>query len=111
MCIRDSNISESLFDVMLGEKSREEVNESLSNEMHEVQDFILWHYKNGSKYDTPFWNYAQSLPYFNESAITDYIERCINAPSIINEDLANSFQYAYWEPRSYKIWNDNVGGA
>tara|TARA_B100000035_G_scaffold39503_1_gene29837 strand:- start:1774 stop:2898 length:1125 start_codon:yes stop_codon:yes gene_type:complete len=104
------NISESLYDVMLGEKTKEEANKVLNNEMHEVSDFILWHYKHGSKYDTPFWNYAQSLPYHNESTITEYIERCINAPSLIGEDLSESYQYAHWEPRSYKIWNDKVGG-
>ena len=102
------NISESLFDVMLGEKTREEVNQNLNKEMHEVQDFILWHYKNGSKYDTPFWNYAQSLPYHNETVITDFIEKCLNAPDILNEELSQDYRFAYWEPRSYKIWNDNV---
>ena len=50
------NVSESLYDVMIGAQSREEVNNIVHTEILQVQDFILWHYKNGSIYDTPFWN-------------------------------------------------------
>ena len=40
--------------------------------------------------------------------MTDFIEKCLNAPDILNEELSQDYRFAYWEPRSYKIWNDNV---
>ena len=29
----------------------------------QLQNYILWHYQVGSKYDTPFWNYAKGLTF------------------------------------------------
>ena len=29
--------------------------------MKEIEEYILWHYAFGSKYDTPFWQHASSL--------------------------------------------------
>ena len=104
------NVSECLYDVLIGEKSREEINDSVYNEMHQIQDFILWHYKNGSIYDTPFWNYAQSLAYTNEEGLTKHIKKCLDLPNVINfENFTDD--YSQWIPSSFKIWNDNVGSA
>lgn len=105
------NVSESLYDVMIGAQSREEVNNIVHTEILQVQDFILWHYKNGSIYDTPFWNYAQSLAYSNNNALIDHIQKCIELPYIFNPENQEDLEYAYWEPPSYKCWYNNVGGA
>ena len=103
------NVSECLYDVMIGEKSREEVNENINKELIQVQDFILWHYKNGSTYDTPFWQYAQSLPYSNESELFEHVEKCVKLPNLFRfDDLREDLEYAYWEPQSYKFWHNNV---
>ena len=103
------NVSECLYDVMIGAKSREEVNENINKELIQVQDFILWHYKNGSTYDTPFWQYAQSLPYSNESELFEHVEKCVKLPNLFRfDDLREDLEYAYWEPQSYKCWHNNV---
>lgn len=103
------NISECFYDVMIGAKSREEVNENINKELIQVQDFILWHYKNGSTYDTPFWQYAQSLPYSNESELFEHVEKCVKLPNLFQfDDLREDLEYAYWEPQSYKCWHNNV---
>ena len=105
------NISECLYDVLIGERSREEVNDSVYNEMHQIQDFILWHYKNGSIYDTPFWNYAQSLAYTNEEELINHIKKCLDLPSIVNLENFDLQQYGHWVPSSFRIWNNIVGSA
>lgn len=103
------NVSECLYDVMIGNQSREEVNNSLYTEMHQVQDFILWHYKNGSMYDTPFWQYAQTLPYSNEEELFEHVEKCVKLPKLFDyRQIRETVEYAYWEPSSYKCWYDNV---
>ena len=35
--------------------------------MRELETFILWHYQSGSIYNTPFWEYAKSLPFNPDS--------------------------------------------
>ena len=104
------NVSESLYDVMIGEKSKEHVNEILYTDMHRVQDFILWHYKNGSMYDTPFWQYAQTLSYTNEMELLEHIDKCSMLPKLFDfEGIRDTVEYAYWEPSSYNCWTNNVG--
>ena len=106
------NVPECLYGVLIGEESREEMNESIYKELIQVQDFILWHYKNGSIYDTPFWNHAQSLEYSNHNALIDHIKECMELPNIINSDtLDDDFEYGHWLPYSFKNWYNNVGGA
>ena len=29
----------------------------------EIETFVLWHYQNGSKYESPFWEYVKSIPF------------------------------------------------
>ena len=31
--------------------------------INQVKNFVLWHYQFGSKYDTPFWDYAKTLAF------------------------------------------------
>ena len=38
-------------------------NEKIKTNMKQLENIILWHYQYGSKYDTPFWKYAKSLPF------------------------------------------------
>ena len=103
------NVSECLYEVMIGNRSREEMNEAIHREMVQVQDFILWHYKNGSIYDTPFWQYAQSLSYSNEKELFDHVKKCLDLPHLFQfEELRENLEYAYWEPTSYKCWYNNV---
>ena len=103
------NVSESLYDVMIGNQSKEEVNNNLYTEMHRVQDFILWHYKNGSIYDTPFWKYAQTLSYSNEEELFNHVKKCMNLPHLFKyEDLDEDGEYGHWVPPSYKCWYKNV---
>ena len=64
--------------------------------MNEVQNFILWHYQAGSKYDSPFWKYAKSLP-FNPG----YRFRRMMRDNVDEK-------YGNWSPRSFKIWRMNT---
>ena len=105
------NISECLYGVLINDASREEMNESIYKELIQIQDFILWHYKNGSIYDTPFWNHAKSLQYTNNNGLIEHIQKCVELPNIINSDnLSDDFEYD-WVPHSFKNWYNNVGSA
>ena len=77
--------------------------------MHRVQDFILWHYKNGSMYDTPILAIMHNSFIHNELELFEHIEKCSMLPRLFDfEDIRDTVEYAYWEPSSYNCWNKNV---
>ena len=72
---------------------------TISKYIKELQNFILWHYQMGSKYDTPFWDYAKSLTFEDEN-FDDMISK-------VKEDKHwdNPFQYLLSnEPHHYGQW-------
>ena len=72
---------------------------TISKYIKELQNFILWHYQMGSKYDTPFWDYAKSLTFEDEN-FDDMLSK-------VKEDKHwdNPFQYLLSsEPQYYGQW-------
>ena len=78
---------------MFGNNTLEVCNNNIRKMMKEIETFILWHYQNGSKYDTPFWQYAKSLS-FNPDERFDIM---LNNPK--EDDV-----YGQWTPWSFKIF-------
>ena len=106
-----NEVAESFFDFLLEEKTKEEVNKYMYNRVKQNQDFILMHYANGSKYDTPFWDYARSLEYSDKKSLQAQLDRCKGLPKIIDYgEIDEKFLYGQWEPPSFTFWEDKVGG-
>lgn len=81
---------------------KEQCNTNIRDEMKKTEMFVLWHYQNGSKYDTPFWEYAKSLPFF----INEEFAYMINL-SLRNDWITlktNSELYSQWRALSFKRW-------
>ena len=51
------------WDGIFGNEKLSVCNNTMRKYMKQIETFILWHYQYGSKYDTPFWEYAKSLPF------------------------------------------------
>ena len=67
----------------------------------EVQTFILWQYQYGSKYDTPFWEYARSLPFEPDDKFRYMIDN-------FEPGLPTSTErYGQWHPFSFHFFKDN----
>tara|TARA_B100000953_G_scaffold294457_1_gene284276 strand:+ start:316 stop:1557 length:1242 start_codon:yes stop_codon:yes gene_type:complete len=70
------------------------VEKGILDYVHEIETFQLWHYQFGSKYDTPFWDYAKTLAdnYFNDN---EYGKKFKNRIKLINNfsepDLCSIF--------------------
>ena len=81
--------------------------------IHELQNFVLWHYQCGSKYDTPFWDYAKSLTFEDKmfTAMLHYSKET-NKDDIIPVSYGGSTyessEYGQWTPYSFKVWNDGM---
>ena len=61
--------------------------------MKETETFLLWLYGYGSKYDTPFWKYAKSLP-FNPDA--RFYEMC--------NDSSTEYVYGLWRHHNFNVF-------
>ena len=86
------------WDGIFNIKSWDVCNSNIRRVMKEIETFILWHYQYGSKYDTPFWEYAKSLP-FNPDNKFYY--------NGYNGDY-DSDDYGHWNSHSFKCWRNGV---
>jgi len=71
-----------------------------------IQNFILWHYQFGSRYDTPFWDYAKSLISTDET-----FNKFLDASIDMSWDKAvgiTDIGYAQWPPSSFKYWHEGM---
>ena len=87
-----------------GRATREAVDNEIMDRMRKIETFVLWHYQNGSKYDTPFWEYAKTLsfkPYAEFDRILDHVKE-----STRDQLISSTEQYAIWHPYSFKNWTD-----
>ena len=76
----------------------------------QVQNFVLWHYNCGSKYDTPFWDYAKSLT-FNDPEFDSILDASIKSSDYDIMDQANNNSrsgYGQWTPYAFKLWYDGM---
>ena len=99
------------FDLCLNNKaSLKDIDFQTHNYIKQVQNFILWHYQFGSKYDTPFWDYAKRLEFrdplfdsilenckYNE---WEYIHQCLHQDSIPG--------YGQWTDYAFKLWYEGM---
>ena len=90
--------------------------QSLSNHIlsyiRQLQTFILWHYQFGSKYDTPFWEYAKSIPFETYGHFDKYlgyskISDCMPDLDRYGGRTQNK-NYGQWPPASFKNWNEGM---
>ena len=64
--------------VIFGDANPSKINKGIKSTIQRMETFLLWHYQFGSKYDTPFWEYAKSLPFnpkFNAQNLNEVWEK------------------------------------
>ena len=77
--------------------------------IEQVKNFVLWHYQGGSKYDTPFWDYAKSLTFKDEAFDAMlYESRTYDKYGIMPKSYGgyttDGNEYGQWSPYSFKVW-------
>ena len=87
------SICRQAWDYIFGIKSGIYCNHQVRTMMKQIETFLLWLYQHGSKYDTPFWTYAKSLP-FNPDA--KFYDMC-------NDSLIEDI-YGQWSKYSFDIF-------
>ena len=78
------------FDRFINKKEISKCIQLLHSEIRTIEQFILWHYKTGSKFDSPFWSHVKEIPFTP-----------IKAPT--GKDM-----YGQWHHKSFEIWENNT---
>jgi tryptophan halogenase len=89
--------------------AQHDTNAHMRKLVKQIETFVLWHYQYGSAYDTPFWNYAKSLPFHTDKEFDILLQK--SRQHSLKEllwDHIDKEEYAQWNPFSFKVWEDNV---
>jgi tryptophan halogenase len=98
-------VAEKSIEYIFGGADKEYCNKEIKDEMYKIQNFILWHYQYGSKYDTLFWKYAKSLPFQPDSQFKYALEYAKNN-NAFECRKRNKNGYSQWGSFSFKTWID-----
>ena len=87
-------------------------NASVNNYIKQLQNFVLWHYQYGSKYDTPFWDYAKTFtiddPRFYEIKDLCSKSSMYDCRPVYYGGDAQITGFGQWDLYSFKCWNDGM---
>ena len=103
-------MARAVFDYYLqGKVSAVHVKEDITKYIKQLQNFVLWHYQSGSKFDTPFWEYAKTLTFKDETfdKFLGYSEISNCIPITYGGTTQNKL-YGQWPAYSFKNWNEGM---
>ena len=97
------------FGVVTKDTSSLDAVKNIKTYIEQVQNFVLWHYQFGSKYDTPFWKYAKTLV-FKDPIFNRYLKesRKKSRDDLDSWSTVVSEDYAFWQPINFKIWDEGM---
>jgi len=77
---------------------------------HQIQNYIMWHYMYGSKYDTPFWESTKNLV-INDPVFIDFLTYAKqHSMTDLLDTTSSTFndRYGQWGLWNFKHWNDGM---
>ena len=95
------------WDGIFNIKTKYVCNDLIRRYFKEVQTFILWNYQYGSKYNSPFWEYAKSLPFEPDYKFRYMIDNFKQELSLSPNGSASRKKYGQWEPFSFQFFKEN----
>jgi hypothetical protein len=99
--------------IINNKKTPSEARAWLSNFVFQVQSFILYHYKDGSIYNTKFWKESKKLYKKNNDLKLDEIVNYVKDKDYdyirnIHDFEYHAKEYGTWQAWNIKLWVDNV---
>lgn len=106
------NACKYFWDYIFNEHSKMATQKKIDDYVYNVQDFVLWHYGNGSVYNTKFWEYAKEL---HDAHLPESFKKYVRTVKGMTEndirksldDEVNPF-FAQWKKWSFKIWYEGM---
>lgn len=100
-----------LYDYIDGTLSSKKFNDLSYEFVKSCENFFKWHYETGSKFDSPFWDYATQFAHTNDSKF----ERILTTAKTSNwydwcaiDDDDEDMLYGSWGPYSFQNWWANT---
>jgi hypothetical protein len=86
------------------------VEEEIKKYISKIENFILYHYSNGSTYKNKFWRYGKKLW---EKTDTNSLDIHLNELKKMNsidveKTHSSAYEYAQWPIWSIDLWRQNV---
>ena len=107
-----TQVSRAIFNHYIpGRNTTKYVSNYIKGYIKELETFVLWHYQFGSKYDTPFWDYAKTLRFEPHGDFEKYIAYSKISDCIPEERYGGRTQsktYGQWPPVSIKTWHEGM---
>ena len=99
--------------ILDGESTLRRAEKSIRKYVSQVRNFVQWHYQNGSKYDTPFWEHAKTFRDFEQDGMFNKFVSFARANRMdyllaLDLELARKITYGQWGRYSFKNWLDGT---
>ena len=99
--------------ILTNEDSVSNASKECKRYIEKTQNFVLWHYQCGSKYNTSFWEYAKSLSFKDDEFDSMlYESKSYDKHGIIPKGYGghagNDDFYGQWSPYSFKVWDQGM---
>ena len=78
--------------------------------IRKIQNFIYWHYINGSAYNTPFWKKASKYK-IKDNEFHSILNHVKKTPAIeLRDERIERHKdiYGHWLPISFKLWHEGI---
>ena len=95
-----------LLDAILLDGSIGKAEINIKEYVNQLQNFVLWHYQAGSKYNTLFWEYAQKFK-FNDSNFSMLVEES-RSKDLFHDMNSVGIRYGQWPLFSFNIWDSGT---
>lgn len=96
------------FNYIFNGFSKEDTEYKIRDWVQKIEQFILYHYSEGSTYDTKFWRKAKKLYEKTPTELLDKELKIIKGMSDLDlsRTLTSNDEFALWPPFSIKQWYD-----
>jgi len=89
---------------------KNEVNFLVKKYVYELQDFILWHYASGSKFNSKFWEYSKKLWEEHDTSNIEKMFKIVKdmSKTDIEKNVYGEATWAQWAEWNFKIWMEGT---
>ena len=94
--------------ILLKNFSADEAVHKIKKYILEIENFIIWHYQFGSKYDTPFWDYAKTFT-IEDPEFYKFLKYTQNiGDDWCDEEKNRNMWYGQWQAMGFHYWHEGV---
>jgi|TARA_R110000796_G_C14551644_1_gene433918 hypothetical protein len=103
-------INQFYYNYIFNNQDKKDTEFHIHSWVKKIEQFILYHYSNGSIYDNNFWKKAKNLWDNTETLMLDKELKIIKgmSPLDFERSLSEDKEFAQWPSFSIKLWQDKI---